>query len=93
VIRLLGILVFAGVVGLAAFWLASVEGTLTLTLPGYEIQTGAGTAAILLIFLVLALMIVLRLLVFLIRAPRYFGRRRDRALPPPGDGSEAAPQR
>jgi uncharacterized membrane-anchored protein len=90
VIRLIGILIVAALVAFAAFWLASVQGTLTLALPGYEIQTGAGTAAILLLVLVLVLMIVLRFVWFLIRAPRYLGRRRTKEAPHRNDGEAAS---
>ena len=88
-IRLIGVLIVAGLIAFAAFWLASIQGTLTLSLPSYEIRTGAGTAAILLIFLVLALMIVLRLIWFVIRAPRHLARRSKPPAPP--RGGEAAP--
>ncbi len=77
--RLIVILIVAGLAALAAVWLADHDGTLTLTITGYEIRMAATTGAVLLLLLVAAVYVGIRLI---LRGParlsRYFAARRAR---------------
>jgi HemY protein len=80
--RLLFILVAAGVIALGAAWLADHDGVLTLIIAGYELRTSAGFAALLVLVLA-ALLFALTRVVFLIlggpaKLGAFFAGRRTR---------------
>ena len=78
-IRLLFILIVAGLVALSAVWLADHDGTLTLAIDGYEARTRVTVAAGLLIPLLAVLYVLIRLV---LRGPAklsaFFAARRAR---------------
>jgi HemY protein len=80
--RLLFILVAAGVIALGAAWLADHDGVLTLIIAGYELRTSAGFAA-LLVPVMAALLFALMRVIFLIwggpaKLGAFFAGRRTR---------------
>ena len=79
-IRLVLILIVAGLIALGAVWLADHAGVLTLTIDGYEFRTSAALAAVLLLVIVALLFALLRLAPLLLAGPSrlgaFFGRRR-----------------
>ena len=66
-IRLLVILLAAGVVGLSAAWIADHDSVLMLTVGDYEIRTTAAVAIALLLVCFAALWLVLRIMFTILR--------------------------
>jgi HemY protein len=81
-IRLLLILILAGLIALGAVWLADHDGFVTLTLAGYEIRARAAVAAVILLGLVAVLLILMRVAVLIMRGPAnvrgFLAKRRAR---------------
>ncbi|HXJ02848.1 MAG TPA: hypothetical protein VNH44_16630 [Micropepsaceae bacterium] len=86
-IRLLFILIIAGLVALGAAWIADHDVTMTLTVGSYEIRTTAAVAILLLLVLFLILWLFLHLVfsVFtgLTTARRALSGKHNTPLPPP----------
>ena len=80
--RLLFILVAAGVIALAAAWLADHDGVLTLIIAGYELRTSAGFAALLVLVLAALLFALTRVIFLVLGGPAklgaFFAGRRTR---------------
>jgi HemY protein len=80
--RLLFILVAAGVIALGAAWLADHDGVLTLIIAGYELSTSAGFAALLVLVLAVLLFALMRVIFLIWGGPAklgaFFAGRRTR---------------
>jgi HemY protein len=72
-IRLIGILIAAALVGLGAAWLADHDGVLSFTMAGYEIRASASFALLLLLIFSGFLAVILRATFVLLRSPDKFG--------------------
>jgi uncharacterized membrane-anchored protein len=86
-IRLFSIIVLAGVVALAAAWVADHDTALILTVADYEIRTTVAVATVMLLAVFFALWLVLRILFALVRSlakagGHVSGRGRNAAAPP-----------
>ena len=82
-IRLLVILLAAGLVALSAAWIADHDSVLMLTAGDYEIRTTAAVAAALLLVCFMALWLVLRVLFTIVRGLASARRAATIRRPPP----------
>lgn len=79
--RILFYLVTLGLFMLGMAWLSEQPGAVTILWQGWQVETGAGVLAVLVVFVAIAAALVYRLWRGLVTAPRRFGRwRRERRL-------------
>jgi HemY protein len=72
-IRLIAILITAGLIAATAAWFADHDGVLMLTIAGYEIRTSAGFAVLMMILLAALVLVVIQLVSFLFGGPSRIG--------------------